>query len=313
MAEEEKKTEEEKLLADVAASGDAETKKDGDGEDELTPEQKLIQEYKGKFEIAEKRAESAERERDSERTQKDAARKETLTAVEKQIQANEISIANAISAAKSNFETAQKEYEEAYDAGDKKALIAAQVRLNDTQSQLRNAEFNENQFKTWKENYKAPAAPAERFLPEEKDWIRKNPWFERASSREDRAKTAAVYAANEEAISKGIKRGTSEYFNLVDSYIEDIAPSETKKEEVKKADEPVKKRETSSTAAPGTGSSGSSASSTKQKSFHMTAEHRSMVPVVFPEEYKKDPKAAEEKYAKRQLEIIERRKNGERI
>lgn len=314
MAEEDKRTEEEKLIADVAA-GAADSAADDAGEDqEISPEKKLIAELHEKAKTAEERALVAERERDTERTQKDTAKKEAANANNDKIKAYENTVNSNLLVAKTGLESARKEYLEAYNAGDPDAVVTAQMKLNDAQNALRTAEYNDSQMKTWKEAQKNQVA-VERFIPEEKEWIKNNPWFERGASKEDRKKTAAVYAAVEEANQKGIKRGSQEYFNLVDEYLgEEISePAKTEKKPAEESKVVKKKEASSSTAAPSNGSTGASTKTANSKVFHMTAEHRSMVPTVYPELYKKDPKAAEERYAAKQLEIQERRKRGERI
>jgi len=253
MAEEKEKTAEEKLLEDAKNSGAA---KDGaaggdEGGDELSPEQKIIAELKEKAKTAEERAAKAERERDVERSQKDSARKEATTAAERQIEAQENSLKSNLSAAKSNFEAAQKEWDDAYDAGDRAKLRAAQERLNDSQMALRGAEFNNEKFKEWKEKGGGTVVSTEksRFTKVEQDWIDRNPAF-----NTDRRFRAATYAANEEAVERGIVIDSKEYFDHVNTYLTELgfevadgvkkaAPAKKEEENEEREETPPKKQE----------------------------------------------------------------------
>lgn len=324
MAEETKKTAEEKLLSDVKAdAGSLENKKTESGdtdEDNLSPEQKLINELTGKLTESERRAEQAEASRDSERSQRDSARKDASTAAEKQVLAQEELVKSKVSTAKSKLETAEKEFDDAYDSGDKEKVREATKKMNRAQIELGAAEYNETAFKNWKEGQKnVVSSSGSRFTPKEQSWIDKNPRF-----NTDRKFKAAVYAADEEARQKGIEIDSDAYFEHIEGYLDEVGlksenssgtenetkrNEEPKKEETKKEE---KKNNSSSTAAPVGGGSGSGGGGSKKQTFTLTPEHRKAAQIAFPDEYKKDPKATEEKYAKYQMQIQQNKEEGKR-
>lgn len=312
MAEENAKTEEEvKVSSADDASGE---KASGESAGELTAEQKIIEELKEKAKTAEERASTAERERDSERAQKDTARKEAMGAVEKQISAQEEAVKSAKAAAQSNFDAAQQMWDEAEDIGDKTKKREAQIKLNDAQMKLRGAEYQEEQFNKWKEQAKnAPTTSATReYTSEEKNWIRKNPRF-----NDNQEFKESVYAADAVARARGIQANTPAYFKHVDDYLEKIGlkgdgkEQEEDGESAKAAARKTDKK--SSTAAPPASSSGSANGSSRSpaKEFKMTAAMQEMARDIYAEDFKKDPKIAYEKYAKRQMEIAEMKAKGE--
>lgn len=309
-----KLTPEEELVNAASTTADD---ADGDGTeiDDRSPEQKLIQDLESKLTHAEERARSAEDQRDAERHQKDAARTEAKTAAQKQVLATEISHRNAVAAAKSAFESAQKEWDDAFDSGDKTSVRKAQEKLNDAQSMLRSAEYQNAQFDNWKKQTGGVVSNEQsRFSKAELDWIDKNPRF-----NTDRKFRAGVYAAHEEAVQKGIEIDSPAYFKNVEDYLSDIGLKDeaVSSDQAQKKEEPVKKeqkkseKQGSSTAIPPGGASGSSSGSGKKQTFHMTSEHREAAAVCYPELHRKDPKAAEEKYAVRQLEIQQKKAKGE--
>lgn len=323
MAEEAKKlTPEEELLKNAGAATAADAGDDKDGADERTPEQKLIEDLKSKLSHAEKNAETAIEERDAERREKDEARNQAKTASQRQVQSQKDAIRSALTAAKNGFETAQKKWDDAYDAGDKNKLREAQIELNDAQGMLRGAEYQSDQFAAWeKKTGGVVSTEGSRFTPKEQAWIDKNPKF-----NTDRKFRAATYAAHEEAVQKGIVIDSQEYFDNLEDYLKDLGlKGEVEKKEDpekrdEKKDETEKKTETkksgkqaSSDAVPPGGASGSSSGGGKKLTFTMTPEHREAAAICYPELHRKSPKEAEEKYAARQLEIQQKRARGEQV
>lgn len=334
-------TEEIKKSDEEIKKAEAETEKKPDGaagagadaagdEDNLSPEQKIIDDLKSRAETAEKRAEKAEKERDEEQQRRNTAQKDAMNARERQIKAQEDSIASKVESAKASFEKAQQEYEDAYDSGDKKRLISAQVALNDAQAQMRGAEFQAEQFKSWKEgkgsseekstsretqyDFKTGTGDVIKLPQSAIDWAKKHPKL-----ASDAEYTEAVYDADSRAKRRGIEIYSKEYFDFLESHVKKLGlenddddtgvtdPNpEPKKEEPKKSSEKQK----SSTAVPVGSSTGSTGAGKKSKTFVMTSEMREAARFTYPDD---KPEVAEEKYAKRQLEIQERRAKGEQV
>lgn len=270
-----------------------------------------IETYKKKLKEAEERAARAEKERDERKQGEEKAKSDTQKAYTQAIQRHEEAVANAISAAESEFERAQAAWDDAFDAGDKTALREATLKLNDAQMKKRGAEYQKAQFEAWKEQQKnAPKIATEtvassRYSKSEQEWIDRHPRF-----NTDRKYRAAVYAADEEAREKGISPDTPAYYEYVEKALRDEG-LEGDDEEAAPVAKPKKMAKTS-TAAPASSSSAPSSTSTGGKrTFRMTAQHREAAAVCFPELYRTNPKAAEEKYAKKQLEIQEKKSRGE--
>lgn len=311
MAEVDTKTAEQKLLDDAKNStGGGSSAASGSTDDStLTPEQKLISEMRGKLEESEKRAKKAEEERDYERIQKDSAQNTAKTEVERRVKTQEDAVTTNLVAAKSTFESARKEFKDAHDSGDTSKILDAQTTLNDAQMRLRGAEYAEAQFK---QNKDRVVSGTSRFTKVEQEWIDKNPRF-----NSDRRFRAAVYAADEEARSKNIQIDSREYFNHIETYIRDVGleddDGDTQQQKPADKKETQRRSDKQTTAAPAGGASGQSgASGGSKKTFTMTPEHRRGAQISFPEEYRKDPAKAEEKYAKYQLQLQDKKAKGER-
>ena len=305
MAEEAKKEEKEIEI---------EVKKADESSDERSPEQKLIDELKGSLESATRRAEAAEATASSERAQKEVARSEVKTAAQRQIETQEAALISSINGTKSAFEAAQREWDEAYDAGDKAKLRAAQEKLNDAQMAMRGAEFEKGRFDKWKEanknapvetarepSYTIKSATGDDFtLPQAgKDWVNKHSKF-----TTDPEYAEEVVAANAKAMTRRIKAWSPEHFEFIENHLKKVGLEDS--DEVappKKETATSKKAEKQSTAAPPGGSTGSNSGGSKKQTITLTSEQRRAAQIVFPDEYKKDPAAAEAKYAKYQLEM----------
>lgn len=318
MTEEVKKLTAEEELLKAASGGSTSEESSGDEDDGLSPEAKLINELKGKLEHSEETARNAIEERDAERRQKDDARSKFKNAAERNVETTETSIKNGLEAAKSRFESAQKDWDDAYDSGDKEKLRTASIKLNDAQAVLRGAEYQTEQFSNWKKSGGGVVDPnSSRFSPKEQEWIDKNPRF-----NTDRKFRAAVYAAHEEAVNKGIVIDSVEYFDNVEDYLKDVGlkgvvqkkdPVEEEVEAPKKEETKKSEKKASSTATPPGGASGSPPASSRKMTFTMTPEHREAASICYPEIHRKDPKKAEEMYAARQLEIQQKRARGEQV
>lgn len=316
MADEIQKTAEEKLLD--AANNTGATADDGagdsEGDDGLSPEEKIIAELREKAASAEERAKNAERERDSERLQKDTARKEASTHAERSITAQEETIKSNVQAAKSRFEAAQTEWDDAFDSGDKIKMREANLKLNDAQMQFRSAEYQENQFKTWKDNNKGVvvSSSGSRFTTKEQAWIDSNPRF-----TTDRKFRAAVYAADEEAREKKIEIDSQAYFKHIEDYLDELGLREEKPvtREAVVQDAPAvqpatfkKQDNKASTATPVGGTTGSSSGANKKNSITLSPEQREAARFTFPN---LSAKEAEEKYGLYQIEIKQKKARGE--
>lgn len=328
MAEEKEKTAEEKLLEDAKNSGAGKEggEGSGDGDSGMTPEEKIIADLKEKAKTNEERAKKAEEERDSERLEKDAAKKAAATATGERDRTQKEMIASQLAATKSKFESAQKEWDDAHDSGDKTKLRIATEQLNDAQMALRSAEYNSAQYKTWEEGnarretvdpnlreFRTGTGDTLKLPVSAIEWAKGHPLLST-----DREYTEAVYDADTRAKRRGIEPYSKEYYAFLDNHVDKMGlrkkddepnPRDNQKDDVDP--EPKKdKKNASSSAAPVGGSTGSGSGTNTKKTFRMSAEHREAARISFPDLPAKD---AEEKYAKYQLDIQERRNRGEKI
>lgn len=319
-------------MTEQAKAGEEEIKKtvagaeggEEGGEKKLTPEEEVAI-YKKKAEEAEDRAKKAELDREDQRREAARATEERDTEANKAVKSQEESINNALAAAKGKFEAAQKDFEDAYDANDRKKVLDAQLKLNDAQAEMRGAEYNQKRFGEWKESKERTASTStenrEKTYPlrtgtgavlavpqSALDWAEKHPKF-----KDDEDYAEAVYAADGKAQRRGIKVYSKEYYDFIDKHlVEKGLDQGADVEPAKKKDEKTTAKSTStasSSAAPVNSTSTSTSTNGtggNKNSFRLTQEHIEHAAICFPDLWAKGKdgqKEAMEKYAARQLEI----------
>ena len=306
MVEEVKRTPEEELLAKAKAGEGSSAAAEKTDDDAGKSSEDLIKDLQDKLGEANKRASAAEYQRDNERAEKDSARKAATEASQNQVKTQEEALKSKLNAAKSKFEKAQSDWDEAFDLGDKAKLRSAQERLNDSQMELRGAEFEEKRFTDWKEKNKGEVTvskSASKFGPKGDAWIEKNPEFNTNPEFRDE-----VYAADAVARARDIEIYSPEYFELIEKRLTKAGMREKPEADETAPAVAAKKveKQASSSAAPVGRSGGSSSSSGSSKTtITLTPEMRRGAQIAFPEDYKKDPKATEEKYARYRMQIDE--------
>ena len=111
----------------------------------------------------------------------------------------------------SEIDSAQREYKEAYESGDTDRLIKAQSKL--TTAAIRADKVNN--FKPAPlQPQKTVVQPAsqEAIHPDTQDWIDRNPWWGKKTGM-----TAYAVTFHEDVLNAGIKNGSREYFDAIDT------------------------------------------------------------------------------------------------
>lgn len=126
------------------------------------------------------------------------------------------------------LKTAEKRFQDAYEAADKEALLQAQHELLDAKLELKALD-------SWSkaQNNKAPApvqapTPAQappqlNVAPATQEWMAKNPWFGRGEGKDPVATMAAV-GVSEQLIAEGYDPASPEFYEEVDRRIVENIP-----------------------------------------------------------------------------------------
>lgn len=126
------------------------------------------------------------------------------------------------------LKTAEKRFQDAYEAADKEALLQAQNELLDAKLELKALD-------SWSkaQNSKAPApvqapTPAQappqlNVAPATQEWMAKNPWFGRGEGKDPVATMAAV-GVSEQLIAEGYDPASPEFYEEVDRRIVENIP-----------------------------------------------------------------------------------------
>lgn len=126
------------------------------------------------------------------------------------------------------LKTAEKRFQDAYEAADKEALLQAQHELLDAKLELKALD-------SWSkaQNSKAPAPvqaptparapPQLNVAPATQEWMAKNPWFGRGEGKDPVATMAAV-GVSEQLIAEGYDPASPEFYEEVDRRIVENIP-----------------------------------------------------------------------------------------
>lgn len=126
---------------------------------------------------------------------------------------------------KADAELAQteREYKEAYEAGDSDKLIAAQRRMSEIVVQKREVENYQPRYQ--ENSLQEHNIPVEREIPQivpddrTRQWVTKNQWFEN-----DPVMRGAAFGIHDELVRSGYVAGSDAYFEQVDARIRDNFP-----------------------------------------------------------------------------------------
>lgn len=243
------------------------------------------------------------------------------------LKAHESAINNAIEVAAANLVQIKRDLREALEGGDLDKQVELQEKLADARWQQKGAEQTKKQFDDWKEKQKTtPAAqPAKtQYTASEQAWIDAHPRF-----NTDDDYYEAVAGADSAARRRGIKPDTTAYYEYVEARLKKLGleKDETDETEIDNGRdttgsteevvvEPVKKAaKSSAVSAPVTNASPTTNGTKNTRQFKLTPEMQDMARKTFGPNsmYKLSDKDAEIKYAEWQMNIRDRRANGEKI
>jgi len=269
---------------------------------------------------ANEREASTKRELESTRGQIDTTRANLAKSESEKVVAQEAAVVNRVEAAKTAVENAERALEEAIDTGKPaKEQINLQKRLAEAVYQQKGAEGAKAHFDNWKEREKnkpAPKAQDDGLTEKSKKWIGEHPKY-----NTDKHYRRAAIAAHEDAVDDGVGVDSDEYFRRINEAVGKFDDGDNDNDAA-----PVVKKKPSgtSTAAPAShdsttaGARGGQAAEeqrTGRRIFKLDGAMREMALKTYGKNstFKLSDDEAYKKYAARQLEIRDKRANGEKI
>ncbi len=261
---------------------------------------------------------TAERERDASKAQIETVKTNLVKSESEKVAAQEAAILNRVESAKAELVNAKNAWIEAVDTGKSAAIQAdLQEKIADATYKLNGAMGAKNHFDNWKESQKnkpVPKTADDNISPAAKAWIDSHPRF-----KTDTKYRRAAERAHEDALDDGVMADSDEYFKRINAAIAPFEGTETG------TPAPAKRQSsgTSMGAPPSndsasSGANGSNAAIEKRegrRTFKLDAEMRQMALKTYGKNssFKLSDDEAYKKYAARQLEIRDKRANGERI
>ena len=276
---------------------------------------------------AQDRAASAERERDAARTQIDTTKATLAKSETEKVAAQEQAILTRVETAKAEVENAERALEEAIDTGKPaKEQIALQKKLAEAVYKQKGAEGAKSHFDSWKEREKNKPAPAAQqqtggYSDSAQRWIDSRPEFKTNKNYKRLAEGAAVEAEN-----NGIRADTPAYFKAIEDALRDAGfNADPHSADTVTATQPKKPSSSgTSTAAPAShnsteaGARGGNAAEeqrTGRRIFKLDGNMKDQAIRLYGKNstFKLSDEEAFKRYAARQLEIRDKRANGEKI
>jgi hypothetical protein len=114
---------------------------------------------------------------------------------------------------------AEKDYKDAYEAGDSEKMVAAQKDIAKYAVQQREVENYRPVYQTPLQQEEIPVQ--QQVIPDErtKQWVEENRWFET-----DAVMRGAAFGVHDQLVAKGVQAGTEEYFKQIDSVMRESFP-----------------------------------------------------------------------------------------
>ena len=236
------------------------------------------------------------------------------------VKAQKTAIENAVQVATGNISAIKKDLREAMEGGDLDKQVELNEMLADARWALNNATQTQKQFTAWEEQQKNAPKQVEQkpqYTKTEQAWIDAHPRF---SSDDDYY--GVVAGADAAARRKGIQPDTKAYYEYVETALvrsgleqspdDDGGRDNTGDEEVVVA---KPKPRLAMPAAPASNSAPTSRNAPSSRSYKLSPEQQDMAHRMFgpSSSHKLSEKDAEIKYAGHQLDIRDRRANGEKI
>jgi len=115
----------------------------------------------------------------------------------------------------------EREYKEAYEAGDSDKLLAAQRRLSELVADKREVERYKPSYPSLQQEEKVVEQQLPRIVPDERtrQWVSNNEWFEK-----DPVMRGAAFGIHDDLVRRGFVAGSDAYFEQVDARIREEFP-----------------------------------------------------------------------------------------
>ncbi len=146
------------------------------------------------------------------------------------------------SKANTELQMAEKEFREAYDAGDTARIVAAQKQINDAQySQKRVEEVRPPKEQSQVANPQPQPQPQQQQQyvappdPRAIEWLRQNEWFGK-----DTEMTAVAYAVHDKLIKERVDPRSEHYYERVDQRVREVFPDRFEDGALEKVEVPRK-------------------------------------------------------------------------
>lgn len=148
------------------------------------------------------------------------------TAVDDQVRAQEMQISSMIDASTIRLSALRTQIKEAKETGNVDREVELIEEMADAKLQLNAANWNKTQLENWKTQREAARkAPQQeqsggKFSPKEQDWIERNPRF-----NSDPDYRLVVIGAANQALERGFKQDSDEFFNHINSAVGRLQPA----------------------------------------------------------------------------------------
>lgn len=125
------------------------------------------------------------------------------------------------SKAEAQLAQAEREYKEAYEAGDSDKMIAAQKKLSEIVADKREVDRYQPQYAPLQEEKIAVEQRIPEVVPDERtrQWVSQNNWFET-----DLVMRGAAFGIHDQLIQRGYVAGSDAYFEQIDAQIREAFP-----------------------------------------------------------------------------------------
>jgi len=125
------------------------------------------------------------------------------------------------SKAEAQLSQVEREYKEAYEAGDSDKMIAAQKKLSEIVAEKREVDRYQPQYTPLQEEKIAVEQQIPEVVPDERtrQWVSQNQWFET-----DLVMRGAAFGIHDQLIQRGYVAGSDAYFEQIDAQIREAFP-----------------------------------------------------------------------------------------
>lgn len=190
--------------------------------------QKRIKEFTRGYHDQRRAREAAEREREETLRYAQSIMEQNKQLSAQLSQGEKLFLEQAKKTAEAEVSAAEREYQDAYEAGDAQKLTAAQRKLTGAQVTLDRVTNYRPQVpaqpvQNSQDGYNAPQQPTQKFVPDRRaaEWQKENPWF-----GEDEEMTSFALGVHEKLVKEGVSPLTEEYYERVNARMRKVFPDQ---------------------------------------------------------------------------------------